>query len=91
MSQEIKLTQEELDNIKKIQADNNAIIFDLGQIELELRLSEERIESLKEHREKTINRFKSLRDTETELIEQLNKKYGAGQVDLESGVFIPIS
>ena len=43
--------------LKKIQDDNNAIIFDLGQIELELRLSEERIESLKEHREKTINRF----------------------------------
>ena len=89
MSQEIKLSQEEMDQIKKIQDDNTAVVFALGETEMGIRLATQEIESLNMRREQIHTDYKNLRNRERELVDQLNKKYGAGQIDLESGIFIP--
>ena len=89
MSQEIKLSQEELDQIKKIQDDNTAIVFALGETEMGIHLATKEIESLHTRREQIHTDYTNLRTRERELVDQLNKKYGAGQIDLESGIFIP--
>ena len=65
-------------------------IHEFGQIELELILAEQRIESLSEAKDKLQEAYKKLQNDETELVRTLNEKYGAGQVDLNSGEFIPV-
>jgi chromosome segregation ATPase len=90
MSQEIKFTQEELDQIKQIQDKNTEIVFTLGETELEIRLLKQQLESLEIERERIHSSFADLRKQERSIVEELNKKYGAGQVDLQSGIFIPI-
>jgi hypothetical protein len=37
------------------------------------------------------NDYVSLQEQEQELVKKLNEKYGAGQVDLTSGEFIPVN
>ena len=88
MSEQIKLTDEEITQIKQIQDDNARLIFQLGEIELESRLIGRRVIDLDTLRNTIHNDYAALQSREKELVQQLNTKYGVGQVDLESGVFI---
>ena len=88
MSEQIKFTEEELSQIKQIQDNNTRIIFQLGETELELRLIEQRMQELNNIRNSIHADYAAMRNKERDLVQQLNTKYGAGQVDLESGVFV---
>jgi len=90
MSNTIKFTQEELNQINELKDANALKIHEFGQIELELILADQRIESLSNAKNKLQEDYKKLQNDETELVRTLNEKYGAGQVDLSSGEFIPI-
>ena len=91
MSQPIKFTQEELEQITKLRDENSQKIGEFGSIELEMLLANQRVESLKVAKEKLHNDYVSLQEQEQELVKKLNEKYGAGQVDLTSGEFIPVN
>lgn len=88
MSEQIKLTDEEITKIKQIQDDNTRIIYQLGEVELESKLIEQRVIDLNTLRNTIHSDYIALQNREKELVQQLNAKYGVGQVDLESGVFI---
>jgi len=77
-----KLTQEELEKIQELQQKNQALISELGQIEL-VRLSVEQ-------RRKNAEAFlETLRKEEEDLAKGLSDTYGAGSIDLQSGEFVP--
>jgi len=76
-----KLTQEELQQIKEIQAKNQAVISELGQIEL-LKLQ------LKTRRQNAKEFLQELGKDEKALAESLEAAYGKGTIDLEKGEFI---
>ena len=88
MSDTIKFTKEELDQITELKEGTK--ISEFGQIELELLLANQRIESLEKAKEHLKAAYIELQGKETALVQQLNEKYGAGQVDLTSGEFIPV-
>jgi|TARA_R110001592_G_scaffold146678_1_gene370862 hypothetical protein len=90
MSDTIKFTKEELDQITELKEGNGTKISEFGQIELELLLANQRIESLEKAKEHLKAAYIELQGKETALVQQLNEKYGAGQVDLTSGEFIPV-
>jgi len=90
MSEIQKFTQEELDQITQLKERNILKISEFGQIELELLLANQRIESLSIAKETLEGDYIKLQDDERELVRTLNEKYGAGQVDLSSGEFIPV-
>jgi len=90
MSDTIKFTKEELDQITELREGNGTKISEFGQIELELLLANQRIESLEKAKERLQAAYIELQGKETALVQQLNEKYGAGQVDLTSGEFIPV-
>ena len=52
-------------------------------------LTSQRLESLAEAKTKLAKDYQDLIQKERDLIKGLNEKYGAGQVDLNSGEFIP--
>ena len=89
MAEAIKFTKEELDQINELRDGNAQKINEFGQIELELLLAEQRMESLHSAKDKLQKDYVELQNNERELVQQLNEKYGAGQVDLTSGEFIP--
>ena len=90
MAEPIKFTQEELEQITKLRDDNSQKISEFGQVELEMLLCNQRIESLSIAKDKLQTDYVKLQTNEQELVRTLNEKYGAGQVDLSSGEFIPV-
>ena len=90
MAKAIKFTEEELNQITELRESNGSKISEFGQIELELLLANQRIEALEDAKENLRTQYVELQDKERTLVQQLNEKYGAGQVDLSSGEFIPV-
>mgnify|MGYP001363953468 FL=1 len=90
MAKAIKFTEEELNQITELRESNGSKISEFGQIELELLLANQRIETLENAKENLRAQYVELQDKERTLVQQLNEKYGAGQVDLSSGEFIPV-
>ena len=91
MSTEIKFTQEELEQIKQLRDNTNRIIYQFGEIDLELHLMQQRTNELQQLRTELQTEYQNQSNNERTLVDELNKKYGAGQVDIESGIFIPNS
>ena len=90
MAEAIKFTEEELNQITELRELNGSKISEFGQIELELLLANQRIEALEDAKENLRTQYVELQNKERTLVQQLNEKYGAGQVDLSSGEFIPV-
>jgi len=77
------LTPEELEQLKQIKFEFEGYIFQIGQIALEL-------ENLTDDKNKIKQLIDKLRQKETNLAEELFKKYGKGEIDLEKGTITPI-
>ena len=77
-----KLTQEELQTIAELQQKNNAVVSELGQIELTRMAVEARRANAETY-------LADLRKEEDKFGKTLSDKYGAGSIDLESGEFVP--
>ena len=90
MAKAIKFTEDELNQITELRESNGNKISEFGQIELELLLANQRIKTLENAKENLQTQYVELQNKERTLVQQLNEKYGAGQVDLSSGEFIPV-
>jgi hypothetical protein len=90
MTQPIKFTQEELDQITELRDGNSTKILEFGQVELEILLANQRLESLDVAKGNLQKDYIGLQTKEQELVQTLNEKYGAGSVDLSNGEFIPV-
>lgn len=78
-----KLSQEELTQIQDIQTKSQAVVLELGQIEL-LKIQ------LKTRRQNAEEFLKELEQGERSLAEALEATYGKGSIDLEKGEFTPL-
>ena len=90
MATPIKFTKEELDQITQLRDSNSQKIGEFGQVELEILLANQRLESLNNAKDSLRDEYIKLQEQEKDLVRSLNEKYGAGQVDLSSGEFIPV-
>tara|TARA_R110001592_G_scaffold208274_2_gene459302 strand:+ start:343 stop:618 length:276 start_codon:yes stop_codon:yes gene_type:complete len=89
MSDNKKFTEDELAKIVKLREANAQKITEFGQIELEIMLTHQRAEALANAKDKLQEEYIKLQSDESDLVKQLNDKYGAGTVDIQSGEFIP--
>ena len=89
MSETQKFTKEEIDQIQSLRETNAQKINEFGQIELELLLARQRYDAVTEAKTKLIEEYKNLQDEEQNFVQELNKKYGAGTVDIANGEFTP--
>lgn len=78
------LTKEELDQLKEIQEKNKSLVSAFGEIEIS-------IQTLNNQKQNLINSFNELKETEKILADTLQKKYGNGSIDIETGEFIKLS
>jgi hypothetical protein len=77
-----KLTQEEMSQIETIKQESQALIQELGQIEL-LRLD------LKSRKDNALTFLDELKQKERELAQALETAYGKGTINLDKGEFTP--
>ena len=82
MSEEIKFTTDELDEVKSIQQNYADIQREFGQLYLTKLRFDRREEEL-------TKRFTSVESAEQSFLDKVNKKYGKGSLNPETGVFTP--
>ncbi len=75
------LSKEEIDNLSSLQQQQDNFVVQLGQIEYQKNL-------LDQQKENIYTNIKSFEDNQIQLAQQLEKKYGKGTVNLESGEFV---
>jgi hypothetical protein len=90
MAQEIKFTEEEVKRVSELRDASSNKVVEFGQLKIEVFLTKQRLEELYRAEAQSEEDFKSLQEKEKALVEELNKKYGAGTLDLDSGTFTPV-
>ena len=80
MSEQIKLSEEEVQTLSQLQSDQQTLINSFGEVEMRIQLAEIKKDSL-------VEALTSLKNKEEEVGKTLQDKYGNGTIDLESGIF----
>ena len=90
MADEIKLTDEELKSLQDLSQSYQNIQASFGQMKVQKILNQQQADALEEAEVKMDADYKDIQDKERELVQQLNEKYGPGQLDPQTGVFTPV-
>tara|TARA_Y100001973_G_C5143502_1_gene304188 strand:+ start:841 stop:1119 length:279 start_codon:yes stop_codon:yes gene_type:complete len=89
MSEPVKFTEEELKSIQDIQKKYFDIQGELGRISItRIRLNQQ-LDSLSEREDNLNEEFIGAQNEEKTFVDSINKKYGEGVLDPESGTFTP--
>ena len=89
MADEIKFTDEELKSLQELSQSYQNIQASFGQLKVQKILNQQQADALEEAEVKMDSDYKDIQDNERKLVEELNEKYGPGQLDPETGVFTP--
>ena len=84
-----QFTQEELNQIKELQDNYNVLGIQLVQLKLSRQNAENYLKTLNEQESSIEAQIIETNTREKELAKTLDAKYGAGSLDLDSGIFIP--
>lgn len=90
MSEVKKLTEEEVAQIKEMQAQYNKFVFELGSIEAQLAEMANHKNVMETEKSNVLNDIKSLTVREKELLITLQEKYGVGNINIETGEITPL-
>jgi hypothetical protein len=80
MSEQIQLSQEELNSIKELQTLQQTLINQFGQVEYQLQV-------LEAQKDKLVDSLAKLQEDEANLGKVLTEKYGNGTINIDSGLF----
>ena len=86
---EIKFTQEELDSLSNLKNTYAQLELSLGKVEMARIQIEQRAEQIEGEKLSLETQLNELQKQERVLVESLNEKYGAGNLDPNTGVFTP--
>jgi hypothetical protein len=89
MSETKKLTQEELAQIQEMQTQYNKFVFELGSFEAQIQGILQQKALLEKEKDGIISDIKTLGEKERELVKVLQEKYGAGNIDPQTGEITP--
>jgi|TARA_R100000030_G_scaffold49268_1_gene37227 wobble nucleotide-excising tRNase len=88
-SKQITLTQEEINSIVELQNAYVGVRDNFGSLEIARFKGEQELENISNQKLRLENEYSKLNLTEKELVDSLTKKYGAGNLDLSTGIFTP--
>lgn len=88
MSEKHVIDPNHLEQINQLRESSTDLIYRLGQIEMELIVTEKQLLELKKAKEAAITEYDKLQHSETELVKILTDQYGTGTLNIESGEFI---
>lgn len=88
-STEVKFTDDEMKSLQDLQTGYQEKTTALGQLSVQRILLNQQIDNLEQRMETVEKEYKTLQQTEQDLVKKLNDKYGPGQLDPATGVFTP--
>ena len=86
---EKKFTKDEMEKIKEVQNSYISIQQAFGQVKVGRLRLEQQLDATQKASGDLRDKFLETQQNEQKFIEDLNKKYGDGSLDLESGTFTP--
>ena len=89
MAKEIKFSDGELQSLNELSQGYQNVQAAFGQMKVQHILAEQQLSSLEEAEVQMESDYSDLQEKERELVQQLNEKYGPGQLDPQTGVFTP--
>ena len=89
MAEKIKFNDDELKELKSLQEDYSQKQVELGQVHVQRLLLNQQLAELQNRQSELEQEYISIQGREKGLVKTLNDKYGAGQLDPETGVFTP--
>ena len=89
MTTEKKFDSEELGKIKDLQTKYQTITAKMGQLEVDRLLLEQAMQRLDESKDTLTVEYEATQTDEKQFVSDLNSKYGAGNVNIATGVFTP--
>ena len=84
-----EISKEDLEQISVLRNKLATVVSDSGQLTLQIQLLQADIVELNEKLSEQTKLFRGLLEEEQELIKRLSEKYGAGQINFETGEFTP--
>jgi|TARA_R110000796_G_scaffold5223_1_gene19839 hypothetical protein len=87
---EIKFTKDELDSLQQLRTNYANIELSLGKLEIARIQQEQKLENLSNEKLRLETQYSEAQGQEVTLVQELNDKYGAGNLDPETGVFTPV-
>ena len=87
---EIKFSEEELKELGGLQTSYQEKQAALGQIAVQKILIDQQTEAIDNRQAELEGEYADVQQTERDLVQKLNEKYGPGQLDPQTGVFTPI-
>jgi septal ring factor EnvC (AmiA/AmiB activator) len=89
MENEIKFSQDEMKQISQLQSTYAELQNALGQLSINQIRLEQQLDDLESAEENVRNQYIENQTKEREFVDSINKKYGDGNLNLETGVFTP--
>lgn len=89
MSEVKKLDQTELETLTLLRQRSQEKIMQFGEIEMELIFLDNRIEEMHKMKDSLKNELTTMQEEERKVSKDLEDKYGQGNLNLETGEFIP--
>ena len=89
-SDEIKFSEEELKELGELQTSYQEKQAQLGQIAVQKILLGQQVEAIENRQTELESEYEAVQQSERDLVQKLNEKYGPGQLDPQSGVFTPV-
>ena len=89
-TEEIKFTEEELKELSGLQTSYQEKQAILGQLAVQRILLDQQVEAIETRQTEVESEYSDVQQTERDLVQKLNEKYGPGQLDPQTGVFTPI-
>jgi len=86
--EELKLKDEEIQPIRDLRTEYNSIIYRLGQLKLQIHDIQRAKNKLEEEEREFLKKYESAAEREKNILDELYKKYGNGEIDSDRGIFI---
>ena len=87
--QETKFSEEELKSLQDLQNSYQGKQLQFGQLRVQRLLVQQQLDALDDAEAKLEVEYGEVQETERTLVQDLNKKYGPGNLDPATGVFTP--
>ena len=89
MSENKKIEKVDIESIKELRQKSSELIVKFGEVELEFIYVENRKKELNVYKDSLMKELTELQESEKTLTTDMETKYGQGNLNLETGEFVP--
>jgi len=89
MAKEVKFTDDELKQLQGLQTSYQEKQLQFGQLKVQKMLLQQQRDSIEDSESKLEVEYSEIQGNERKIVEELNKKYGPGSLNPETGMFTP--